>query len=281
MFVSWNAWAAACSFVSFFPVRLCCACTQPWCLVHTGTTYRSSALQEGSAVGSSRCDDRLHHQDCKPFQIVHILWHTQVKRERCGSFHLPPPPGAAWALFQGWLSAWSRHCCLGNWPVVKSEPRMTPWVRIWRVSRACVRVGCCYISKFLSFNTAESQEQRPSGKTNTIMQNKPGSQSKHWHPLLSWQRKSLLEVFTQSESCRIGFAVRFLGFWGFVLQSLFKHSGQRRRLFCLFVWGFLSVSMTFKGLKSLLCVKYRKGLNEQQMRGNRLRKIRAICYQRK
>ena len=37
--------------------------------------------------------------------------------------------------------------------------------------------------------------------------------------------------------------------------------------------------MTFKGLKSLLCVKCRKSLNEHQMRGNRLRKIRAICYQ--
>lgn len=44
-------------------------------------------------------------------------------------------------------------------------------------------------------------------------------------PLLSWQRKSLLWVFTQSESWRIGFAVQFLGFWGFVLQPLFKHRG--------------------------------------------------------
>lgn len=37
----------------------------------------------------------------------------------------------------------------------------------------------------LPFNTGKSQEQRASGKTNTIMQNKPGSQSEHWHPLLS------------------------------------------------------------------------------------------------
>lgn len=79
--VWWNAWAAACSLISFFSVRLCCACPQPWCLVHTGTAPRSS--QGSSAVGSSlSCEDRLHHQGCKPF---HISWNTGVERQRCGS----------------------------------------------------------------------------------------------------------------------------------------------------------------------------------------------------
>lgn len=108
----------------------------------------------------------------------HFMKYMGEKRE-VWLFSLPPPPGASWALLwtgpwwnqpPGWLPEWG----CGGW----AEP-------VWGVAVAT-------FPNVLSFNAAKSQEQRASGKTNTIMQNKPGSQSEHWPLLLSWQRKSLL-----------------------------------------------------------------------------------------
>lgn len=43
-------------------------------------------------------------------------------------------------LFSSASTSWSSLSIALNWPMVKSAPRMSPWVRIWRVSRACVRL---------------------------------------------------------------------------------------------------------------------------------------------
>lgn len=119
-----------------------------------------------------------------------------------------------WWLFSSASGSWSSLSVASG--MVKSAPSMIlPEWGSGGWAEPMWGLAVVTLPNVLSFNTAKSQEQRPSGKTNTIMQNKPGSQSKHWQPLLSWQRKSLLKVFTQTESWRIGFAIQFLGFLGF------------------------------------------------------------------
>lgn len=132
--VWWNAWAAACSLISFFSVRLCSACPQPWCLVHTGTAHRSSqgALQWDHHAVRTVCTTRAaNHSKLPTFHEIQGWKQRGV---------------ALLSASTSWSSLSIASGLALNCPMVKSAPRMAPeWG--WRVSRACVRVGCCCISK--------------------------------------------------------------------------------------------------------------------------------------
>lgn len=156
-----------------------------WCtqVQHAGALLSRQALQRDHHAMVTGCITRIaNHAKLSTFCEIHG-W----KERGCGSSHLPVPPGAAWAFFQGWLSVG----CWQRGPGTAASGTGLWWNRTpgWLPERgsggwAEPLWGLVVVTfpNVLSFNTAESQEQRPSGKTNTIMQNKRGSQSKHRPP---------------------------------------------------------------------------------------------------
>lgn len=121
--------------------------------------------------------------------------------------------------------------------MVKSNSRKSPRVKIGRVSRACVLVVT--FQNILPFNTAESQEQRPSGKTNTTVQNKPSYQSKHWlaiktPPWFTGKEKHRCRYLHSLSTGGLALLLSFLAF-GVLSGNLYLNIGDRRDLFILFI----------------------------------------------